>query len=191
MNIHQIAVKTNISLKNLRKLEKLKINFAKLDPEIDDEHPEAAKMRYLLMRKSQLPVPLLMILLDNSDVFFDLRKYAERAREQIAALGDVRSQAAPVEIRAAIDEAPSDPNAAQALANWLLDILPAQGYVTHHWVAARLLIGMTPFEREQSAPRISLALMHMRKIEDFRPYWNSVENSQGRKSIKYSQPLDI
>lgn len=190
MNIFDIQRKTNISLKNLRKLKKLKIDFGHLDSE-PDMYMHAAKIRYILMRKSQLSVDQLLQLIEDPAIYGELKKYAAVGAAQVAQLGDFKAEAAGSHVTAEIDDAAAgDAQAALALARWLQGILPMYP-VSHHWVAVRLLYPLNKFLREQSASRISLALMHMRKIEDFRPYWNSVENSQGRKSIKYSQPLDI
>ena len=194
MNIHDVATKSGVSLRALRKLEKLKL--IKFDPNPDaDEHPRAAEARFLLMRNQQLSASLLVDLIDAPSALFDLRKYEARAREQIAALGDVTGQAAPIAVQAVIsDAAGADATAAQTLADWLTSILPAEP-VSHYWVAARLLYPLDPFQRETIGKKISLALMNMRKLESFVPYWESVPGKYGRSVINYFQkrnfPLDL
>lgn len=194
MNIHDVATKSGVSIRALRKLEKLKIIAFDPDPDAD-EHPRAAEMRFLLMRNQQLSAALLVELLESPTAFFDLRKYEPRARAQIAALGDVQGSVAPIGVLAAIsDAAGADASAAQTLADWLTEILPSEP-VSHYWVAVRLLLPLAPIQREAVGKRISLALMHMRKLESFAGNWESVPGAAGRTVINYFQkrnfPLDL
>lgn len=190
MNIFEISAKSGIPLKSLRKLERMNINFGKLDSE-PDIFFHAAKIRFTLMRKGQLTVEQLFQLLDDPAIYDELKKYQGAARTQVAALGDVKATPAPREVTAAIDAAAGgDVDAAHALAGWLMGILPASP-VGHHWVACRILFPLNAFMREQMAPRISLALMHMRKVEEFAPYWASIKAANGRNSIFYSQPKTL
>lgn len=181
MNIHDTATKFKISVSALRRLEKGGLlTFEKPSDSV-------AKMRFLLIRRQQLPVDSLLELLDDPGTLFDLYKYEERGRAQITALGDVRSSMAPIEVLAAIsDAAGGDAVAAQVIASWLMRILPATD-VSHHWVAVRLLLPLDPVQRGALASKVSFALMHMRKLESFAGYWASVENKSGRKEIKYFQ----
>lgn len=184
MNIHDVATKSGVSVRALRKLEKLKL--IRFDPDPDaDEHPRAAEMRFLLMRNQQLSAALLVELIENPPAFYDLRKYETRARQQVAALGDVRASVAPIEVLAAIsDAAGADASAAQTLADWLKRILPSEP-VSHYWVAVRLLLPLDPIQRDPIGKQISLALMHMRKLESFAGNWASVPGSGGRSVINY------
>jgi len=187
MNVFELSNKTRISVKSLRKLQELKL--LKLDPDPpSDEHPNAPQMRFILMRQGQLSVPYLLTLITKPDTLYDLRKYETRARAQISALGDYQATLAPKEVTAVIDRAAgAEPDAALILAQWLGDVLPAEP-VGHHWVAVRLLLPLPEFQREKAMSLVSLALMHMRKLDAFRPYWESVENKSGRKEIRYFQP---
>lgn len=187
MNIYDISTKFKISVGALRRLEKGGLlKFEKPSETV-------AKMRFLLIRNQQLPVESLLELLDDPGTIFDLHKYAERGRTQLRALGDVRADMAPIEAQAAIsDAAGGDAFAAQAIADWLISILPRDP-VGHHWVAVRLLLPLDPIQREAMLPKASFALMHMRKLDSFAGYWESVENKAGRKEIRYFQkkPLDL
>lgn len=185
MNIHDVATKSGVSVRALRKLEKLKL--IRFDPDAD-EHPRAAEMRFLLMRNQQLSAALLVELIENPPAFYDLRKYEQRARDQVAALGDVAATVAPIEVLAAIgDAAGADASAAQTLADWLMEILPGDP-VSHYWVAVRLLLPLDPIQRDAIGKQISLALMHMRKLESFAHYWRSVPGTAGRTVINYFRP---
>lgn len=181
MNIHDTATKYKISVSALRRLEKG--GLLKFEKPSDS----VAKMRFLLIRNQQLPVESLLELMDDPGTLFDLHKYEERGRAQITALGDVRGSVAPIEALASIsDAAGGDAIAAQALADWLMPILPRDP-VSHHWVAVRLLFPLDPIQRGAMLGKVSFALMHMRKLESFAGYWESVENKAGRKEIKYFQ----
>ncbi|MBA3831642.1 MAG: hypothetical protein H0X34_07075 [Chthoniobacterales bacterium] len=186
MNIHDVATKSGVSIRALRKLEKLKL--IAFDPDDDsDEHPRAAEIRFLLMRNQQLSAALLVELIDKPAALYDLRKYEARAREQIAALGDVAGTVAPIEALAVIsDAAGADASAAQTLADWLTGILPSEP-VSHYWVATRLLLPLVPGQRETLGKKISLALMNVRRLESFHPYWQSVPGAYGRSVINYFQ----
>lgn len=186
MNIYDISTKFKISVGALRRLEKGGLL------EFEKPSGSVAKMRFLLIRNQQLPVESLLELLDEPGTLFDLYKYEERGRAQIRALGDVRGSVAPIEALAAIsDAAGGDAHAAQAIADWLIRVLPREP-VSHHWVAVRLLLPLDPVQREAMFGKISFALMHMRKLESFAGYWVSVENKAGRKEIKYFQKkLDL
>lgn len=188
MNIHDVATKSGVSVRALRKLEKLKLIAFDADPK-SDEHPRASEIRFLLMRGQQLSAALLIDLLDTPAALYDLRKYEARAREQIAALGDVRASVAPIEVLASIsDAAGADASAAQTLADWLTRILPNEP-VSHYWVAVRLLLPLDPIQRGAVVKQISLALMNVRRVESFRPYWRSVAGKNSRTVINYSQPV--
>lgn len=166
MNIHDLAARTGISLKILRKLEK--INVLKLDP----ENALAAELRFSLSRQSQLSVMDLLTLLENPDIFGDLRQYDERAREQVARLGDVTSGAAPKHVTAEIpNAAKGDRRAALVIADWLKGILPA-GPVGYHWVAARLLFPLNPFLRKENSKHVIRALLIVRAQPEFAGWWH-------------------
>ena len=194
MNIFEVAHKTGISLKSLRKLEKLKLDFGALDDE-PDTYLHAAKIRFMLMRKGTLTVEQLLQLIDDRDIFDELKKYRAAAQTQVDALGDFKATAAPIEVQGAIDSAAGgDVIAAREIATWLRRILPAAP-VSHAWVAVRLIVPLIPLHRETMAPRVSLALMHTRRLPEFAGYWESVKDANDRNSIKYFQkrnfPLDL
>jgi hypothetical protein len=185
MNIHDVSTKYKVSITALRKLERG--GLLQFDPTPSDEHEDAPQMRFYLARNQQLPIKLLLSLLDDSTAFFDLRKYEARARGQIAELGDVQASVAPLNVLAAIsDAAGGDAGACGILADWLRSILPAEP-VSHYWVAARLLFPLTEFQRDSATKAISFALMHMRRLESFAGYWASVPNGKKKPTIKYFQ----
>jgi hypothetical protein len=48
-----------------------------------------------------------------------------------------------------------------------------------------LLLPLAPIQREAIGKQISLALMHMRKLESFAGNWASVPGNGGRSVINY------
>lgn len=180
MNIHELSTRTNISVAKLRKLERLRV--LTVDPESD----AAPALRFHLARNIGLSVPQMLMLIDNPDLIGQLGKYADRARNQIAALGEVH--AAPRNVTAAIyDAARGDVTEAETLAGWLRDILPADP-VPFYWIAVRLLHGLPATLKTQYAARINIALANVRKLESFAG-WSHVETIAGKNAIRYHKPL--
>jgi len=184
MTLHEIQRRTGISLAKLRKLEKLQIDFGKIDP--PEENPADA-IRFHLMRNQQMTAAQLLALLDAPDMVDDLGRYKERALAQVASIGDVAADAAPRDVTAAIrDAGKGDDDAALVVAQWLLSILPPYP-VSHHWVAVRLLLPLNEFQRAQAMPMISLALLNVRKLPEFAAAWQSVKRDKKNK-IEYFRP---
>ena len=190
MNIRELAGKTGIPLKTLRKLEALKIDFGKLEPEGDFIN----LLRIHLGRNQQMTVAQLLHLHDEPSLIDELgavnAKYAARARDQMRALNEgaiVSASSAPKSVTAEISQAARcDDASTLVIAEWLMTVLPVEP-VTHHWVAVRLLAPLNEFLREQDAPLITLTLLNVRRIPEFRAWWRS-EKIKGRSVIKYSRP---
>jgi len=189
MDIYQIGRRTRISLKSLRKLEAL--NVLKLD---EAEGP-LSELLFHMRGNQTFSLPMLLQMIADPDLIEDIsyanQTYGRRARDQIAALGDLSQGLPGKPVTAAIDgTAKGDPIAAQMIADWLRDVLPAEP-VKYPWIAVRLMLPLNDFLREKAMPIVPLALMHMRKLEAFRPYWESIENKSGRKEIRYFQPKTL
>lgn len=189
MNIYQLSVKAGITVGKLRKLEKL--GALKLDG-------ETGFLDSLLfhMRGNQtLTVSQLLTLIEDPDLLDDLAaakpRYASRAREQIAAIGDASQHLAPREVTAAIVGASrGDDDESLIIVDWFKSVLPASP-VPHAWLTVRLLAPLNEFMRGQTAPLISPALLNVRKLPEFAGYWQS-EKIGTRSTIKYFQkPLDL
>lgn len=187
MNIYQLSVKAQIPVVRLRKLEKLGAL------KVDGENEFIDRLIFHMRKNSVLTAAQCLTLIEASDLLDELHaakpRYAKRAREQLQILGDVLPAAR--EATAAIAGASrGDDDESLIVAEWLKSILPSDP-VPHAWVAVRLLKPLNEFQREQSSPLISPALLNMRKLPEFAGYWRS-EKFGTRSVIKYFQPaLDL
>lgn len=180
MNIHELSSRTNISLSNLRKLERLKVL------RIDKESELAPMLRWHLARNQHMTVAQLLDVLAAPAVVGELGRYADRARAQLAEIGVV--SAAPPEVTAAIyDAGKSDEASAEIIAAWLRDILPVEP-VSYYWIAVRLLYGLPDTLKTQYAKRLNVALANVRKLDSFAG-WFSFEKNGERRTVKYHKPL--
>ncbi len=188
MNIYELSNKSGASLADLRKLEKLKV--LKIDPEGE----AIQKLRFHMARNMQFTLPMLLQMLDEPDLIDELgwqsKRYERRAREQLAALGDIQATSAPREVTAEIPGANyGDEGAALMIAEWLKSVLPVEP-VGYHWVAARLLAPLNQCLREQYTSKLSLALLNVRKLPEFADHWRS-EKIGTRKTIRYFRPENL
>jgi hypothetical protein len=186
MNIYQLSVKTGIPVVKLRKLDKLGALVT------DGETGFLDTLIFHMRGNRVLSVAQLLALLDAPDLLDELGavrpRYASRAREQIAALGDTSTDRAPREVTAAIQGASrGDDDESLIIVEWLKTILPAAP-VPHAWIVVRLLLPLNEFMREQAAPLISPALLNARKLPEFAGYWRS-EKVGTRPAIKYFQKV--
>lgn len=178
MNIHEISLKAHIPIKALKRLVDMKL--LKVDPEPDI----SAALRFHLRGGAQLSVPQLLALIDEPDVIETLGRFTERARAQIAALGDFSASSAPPEVTAYIMEAgQGDDAAARTIALWAKSVLPTRE-VRHAWLAVRLLAPLPPHLRKQCGKLVTLALAYARKQPEFEGYWRNVTVGK-TKTIAY------
>lgn len=180
MNIHELSSRTNISLSNLRKLERLKVL------KVDAESALAPALRWHLGRNQHMTVTQLLDVLAAPDILDDLGRYAEQARAQIAELGAVMP--APRDVTAAIyDAGKGDTENVEIIASWLRSVLPREP-VSYHWIAVRLLFGLPDTLKTQYAKRLNLVLANARKLDSFAG-WFSFEKKGERRAVKYHKPL--
>lgn len=183
MNIHDISRRTHISLANLRKLERLGVLM------LDDENELAPVLRLHLGRNQRMTVAHMLALLDAPAMIAELGKYADRAKSQVDALGDVKASVAPREITAEIPEAAKgNPQAIRALGDWIKGALPEYA-VPYHWIAVRLLFPLNEFLREQNSRLVNLALLKLRQSPDFAGWSRSVPRG-GKTTTIFSRPAN-
>lgn len=185
MNIFQLSNKSGIPLAKLRKLEKLKALI------VDPENGFLDGLIFHMRGNQILSTAQLLTLVEDPDLLDDLAavkpRYASRAREQIAALGDISQHHAPRDVTAAVMGASrGDDDDGLIIATWLMGVLPGAP-VPHAWVTVRLLAPLNEFLRGQTAPLISPALLNVRKLPEFAPYWRS-EKIATRNHIRYFSP---
>lgn len=180
MNIHELSSRTNISLSNLRKLERLGVLTVDAEPEL------APALRFHLGRHAQLSVAQILDILAAPDVLEDLGRYAIPVRAQIAALGNVK--AAPREVTAAIfDAGKGDPEACEIIGTWLRDVLPADP-VSYYWIAVRLLYGLPETLKSQYTKRLNIALANVRKLDSFAGWYHMESAGAVRNTVRYHKP---
>jgi hypothetical protein len=169
MNLFEYCEKYKISLAKARK--QLKDGVLRLD---ETTSGESANIRHWLTRGQPLTVQMLCHLIDNPSEVLDLGRYADKAQDQIDALGKV--QAAPLEVAAAIaDTARGKPEATAILLEWLNATIPAKG-CTHAYLAVRLLLGLPAAQRKFDAPRIPRAFLECRRNPEFAGWYETRRN---------------
>lgn len=188
MNIYEISEKHKISLAKLRAMDK--DNLLRLDSVEDDR---SASVRYYLSRNTNATVEQLLWLIESPAMIVDLGKFADRARSQLNALGDVRQTAAPRDVTAYIDDAArGDADAMAIVSRWLRDVLPIKP-VNYAWVATRLLIGLPENLRAFNIKRIPMALLNIKATPEFAGYWEIVGDGKRNQTFyaKAKKPLDL
>lgn len=188
MNIYQLSLKSEIPLKALRRLEKLGVL------KVDAGNEELEKLIFHMRGNQILSVAQLLRLIEQPDLLAEMRawkpRYAKRAREQIAALGDMSSSLAPRDVTAAVvGAARGEDDESLVIAEWLKTVLPAVP-VGHAWVAVRLLLPLNEFMRGNVAPSVNIALMNMRKLPELRGWWRS-DKIGTRSVIQYWRPASL
>lgn len=182
MNLYEFCDKYGISQRKAKRLEKDGL----LSFDVDDTVPLSA-MRHSLGKGNALTPMQLIELIENPKSIPMLGRYAGKARDQIADLGDLSQSAAPIEVVAALsDAARGDPEAVHVMCDWLRRVIPSRP-VGHSYVAIRLLLGMQESIRQYEAPRITLAMLHCRKSPKLAGWWRS-EPTGSRKATVYERP---
>src|SRR5215213_3378556 len=115
MNIFEFCERFHISHAKAKKMDKAGV--LRLD---ENTSEEIAEIRHILSRGQPLTAAHLCELVENPSGLLDLGRFASRAQGEIAALGDVRREAAPKLVAAYItDAAKNEPEAVEALLGWL------------------------------------------------------------------------
>lgn len=165
MNLFEFSEEFRISLAKARKIKK---RFPQIFNEADSAFDP---MRGTLSKGNRLTAPQLVELIENPGGLLELGKYATKAEQELAALGNPAGQVAPKAVVANIMEsAKGEPEAVQILVDWLRTIIPADP-VEHAFIATRLLLGIPATIRKYEAPRIPRALLNARKHDDFAGWW--------------------
>lgn len=183
-NIYEIYNKSDVSLRTLKKLDRL--GFLKSD---EIENPEIAKMICALQKGNRLSVAHRVMLIDEPPLLFKLGKYARHAKEQLDELGDAKGEAAKPAISFVIDQASRDQlNEVAALGKWMKRIIPADQEVSHHYVAVRALLGVSPDSRNHIAGQINRAFLNVRNSPDFVGWFTLKPTRHGNNVSFYHRP---
>lgn len=182
MNLYEFCEKFRISLRKARKMEKAGVLRLASG---DSEH--GAEIRLQLQKGQPLTVAHLLYIIEDSAIMSELWQYGDKVKSQLAALGRVKEESAPREVAAYIsDAARRDQEAVGVLIRWAMEVIPAEP-ITHHWLATRLLLGISANVRKYDVPRIGRALLNCRKHPDFKRWWR-VEVRSSRKVTLYQRP---
>lgn len=182
MNIFEIHEKSGVSLRALRKLEKLGVlRLESVDPMVE-------RMAYMLGKSQQLPVDALAALVEDPGLLLELGRYAGEAEFQVSSLGKVDRDKAPADVAAEIEQAAKGDDAAvEKIAHWLQTIIPKDCAVGHHFVAVRLLLGVPGTLRKYAYSRLARALLNVRRHKSFEG-WSSYDTSGHHKASRYHRP---
>ena len=184
MNIYELSEKTGVSLRALRKLDKVKAL------RLDDVDPMIDKAVYLLSKSQRLPVDALAWLVENPDMLLELGRYTGEAEYQISSLGNVQRDTAPPDVAAEIEmAAKGDDAAVEKLASWLQTVIPSDRAVGHHFVAVRLLLGVPAGVRSYAYSRLPRALLNVRRHPGFAG-WSSYATEGRHKISQYHRPKE-
>lgn len=181
MNPHEFADKWKLSAKKVRQM----IKADDWPSETDDPRTDA--IRHLIAKGQPLTAAMLCELVESPAALLKLGRYAERASEQIDALGKAQAQAAPKEVTAYIaDAARANGEAVAILIDWLKSIIPAH-QVDHSFIAVRLLLGLAPSIRKFEIAKIPRALHQCRQHPDFAGWFAAVPHGTRNKTF-YKKP---
>lgn len=187
-SIHEFASEFHISLGKAKRMEK------KGWLRIDSATTPVDEIRMALKRGQRLTVAQLVELVERPAGLLELGKYAPKAEEQLAALQDPKTQAAPREVAANVLEAfQNQSEAVEIIARWLASIIPARA-VNHAYLATRLLLGVPENIRHFDVPHMQRVLMNCRAHPAMAGLCASVEGPSGRKTTIYQKnlaPLDL
>jgi hypothetical protein len=184
MNIFELADKSGVSLRTLRKIEKLLKGrpIAASDPVIDAIRVQSRKSR-------ALSVSQYMALIDDPDLIDALGTRAENVQDALDAIGDAVGEAAPRDVTMHIqDAAKGNAEAAAILARWMRDALPVQGNVSHAYLALRLLYGVPENVRHYVLPLVPRAMQAAKRQDALAGHWRVVQNGSIR-ATEYFRPI--
>ncbi len=188
MDLHEISLQCDIPLYLLRRLVKHK----HLRPG-QSSNPLAAKLQFILARNRPLSVAHLVALLEDEDesLLDSLGKYMGKAMDQIAKLGSWRDEIASHDVVMDIEGAAlKSETPARNLITWIKATLPAQGEVSHAWLAVRIAMGAKPQFRGIILNRINLALLNCRAQPEFAG-WFTVRKAKGQAVTFYHRPANL
>lgn len=182
MNIYEFCEKYRISLRKARKMDKAGV--LRLDA---GESEHGAEIRLQLRKGQPLTVAQLIYIIEEPAIISELWPYDEKAKNQLAALGNVNDEAAPREVAAYITEAArGDEEAVGVVMDWAKEAIGPEP-TNHHGLAVRLLMGIPANIRGYDVPSIRRALLNCRKSPDFKGWWR-VEKRGSRRVTLYQRP---
>lgn len=185
MNIFDISEKAKVSVKALRRLDKLGVLRH------DESTTELDGIRATIKMGNRLNVGQLVYLVENAGALLELGKYASKAEIQLAELDKPATQVAPREVAAQILAAfEKEPEAVAEIVRWLKTVIPSHP-VGHSYVAARLLLGVPVANRVHDIPRLQRVMMNCRDDPTFAGWWRKERGVSQSKTIYQKPTLDL
>lgn len=185
MMISEISSRYNIRLKKLRRMER--DGVLNCDPEEFPGDPTLDKMLRYVRAKGGFTAPQLASLIDDPSLFDCLGHHADKARKQLAELGDP-FEPAPREVSAEVTfAAMGEPDSVLRIVEWCKTVIPSDCAVTHPFLAVPLLLGVPKNIRHFDEPRMQRVMLNCRKHEEFAGWWH-VEGEGSRRVTYYHKP---
>lgn len=178
--IHEMSREVGISLKKLRKMERKGwLNVSADDPVTDS-------ILYAFRTGNRLTVSQAIALIEAPGLIDTLGSKADKARQQLAELGNV--QPAPAIVAAElVGAAAGDASSIRAVMEWCKEAIPPQGEVTHHYLAVRLLMAVPANLRQFEEKRLPRVMLQIRRQEEFAGWWR-IAPKGSRGITLYSRP---
>lgn len=178
--IHEISREFGVSLKKLRKMERRGILNC------DAENPATAAILYTFRTGNRLTVSQALALLEAPALIETLGNKADKARRQLAELGNV--QPAPADVAAELPGAAAgDLDSVRRVLEWCKGAIPPAGEVSHHYLAVRLLMAVPANLRQYEEKRLPRVLLNVRRQDDFAGWWR-VAPKGSRGITLYARP---
>lgn len=186
MNIFEFCECYHISLAKARRIAKDNPQWFKATDSAFDT------IRATIANGDRLTALQLIELIETPAGLLELGKYAAKAEQALAALGNPAGQVAPKEVVANVMEAAKgEPEAVQILVDWLRSIIPATSAVEHAYIATRLLLGIPATIRKFEAPRIPRALLNVRQHPGFAGFWHVEKGVSRNKTVYQKKGFDL
>lgn len=183
-DIYEISTRYNISIKKLRAMERKGVLRT-----TESEKPELSRILYNLRKGNRLSALHCALLIDDTDLIFDLGGYELSIKQQLEELGDASSEAAPAHIVMRIDSAAKGhPERVEALEAWMKETIPTGKEVSHHYLAVRILLGVKPSMRPFIAKWIARAFLNVRNRKSFSNWYTLREKRFSRNATFYHRP---
>ena len=185
-DIYEIHLKSGVPLRHLKKLQRL--GFLR---SVDPENPEIAKMICTLKKGNPLGAFQLSILAETPSLVWELGRYASTARKQVEGLGDVKADAPSSMIAVTLVEAAKrEPNLDEVgrLERWMKRVIPAGREVSHQFMAARALYGLSVSSKPFYAGQAAKAFANVRRQPSFDGWFTLRRGPYERNATFYHQP---
>lgn len=175
MNIYQIAEQTGVSLRILKKLEKLGyLNVS------ETENPTVEKIRQNLRRRNPLSAEQQLYLLKNPSAMEFLEDWDYVIEDYLNLLGNVIEERMPWRTAASIvSSGDNDKEATGRVAAWICDFIDqnsafAKGATCEHtYLAVRMLADIPDNLLHMSVTTIRQAMKNCRRTKIMKGYWHT------------------